>query len=180
MTNENLYDYGCRNLRFLLDIFRATGFTPQTFGLLTDNPHSTSTALRLQLNKDDMKISRAKQIVSTLGYELSIDNKEKKPPRPVDPRYKLVLPKTLQRNLERGYLSKKDRNKNLSFLLEFLSRNGITKSRLVQAVGLCPGAVLQWFHTDDMAISYLYKIEEAYDVDIIFIVSSKSEDEQER
>ena len=173
MSNYNLYaKYRCRNLRFLLDVFVATGHTPHTFSQITDNPRSTAAALRTQLNKDDMKVSRAKQIVSTLGYKLSIDIKEKNSPCQEALGYKLDLPKALKRNLERGFLQKEDRNKNLTFLLEFLSRNNISRRKLVQVVGLSPGAVQQWFRTDDIAISHLFKIEEAYDVEIVFTVST--------
>lgn len=103
MSNYNLYaKYRCKNLRFLLDVFVAIGHTPHTFSQMTDNPRSTASALRTQLNKDDMKASRAKEIVSILGYQLTIDIKEKTPPRQVTSAYQLILPKPLQRNLERG------------------------------------------------------------------------------
>lgn len=59
---KNLYTvFGCRNLRFLLDFFMATGLTPNSFGKLTDNPRSTVQALRDQLKKDDMKVSAPAQ-----------------------------------------------------------------------------------------------------------------------
>ena len=169
MSNYNLYaKYRCRYLRFLLDVFVATGHTPHTFSKMTDNPPSTASALRTQLNKDDMKASRAKEIVSVLGYQLTIDIKEKNPSSQSTPPYKLILPKSLQRNLERGYLPKKDRNKNLTFLHEFVSRCNISRRELSRRIGLSAGAIESWFRTDDIAISHLFKIEEAFDVEIVF------------
>ena len=161
----------CKNLRFLLDIFSATGHTPQTFGRLTHNPNSTSTSLRRQLHQDDMRVLKAKQVLTILGYQLEFEIKERTSLRQVDPRYKLVVPDDLRRNLERGYIEEKDRNKNLTFLLEFMARNNLSKYKLAQAVGLFPATVTQWFDTDDVSISYLFKIGEIYDAEIIFIVS---------
>lgn len=175
MSNENLYTTykKCKNLRFLLDIFSATGHTPQTFGRLTDKPNSTSTSLRRQLHQDDMRVLKAKQVLTILGYQLEFEIKERTSLRQVDPRYKLVVPDDLRRNLERGFIEEKDRNKNLTFLLEFMARNNLSKNKLAQAVGLFPAAVTQWFDTDDVSISYLFKIGEIYDAEIIFIVMPK-------
>lgn len=170
----NLYaKYGSRNLRFLLDILNATGHSPHSFGLLTDNPTSTSTALRKQLNSDDMKLTRAKEIVSTLGYQLSTEIREKNLPCQEALGYKLILPKTLQKNLEKGFLEKKDMNKNLTFLREFLSRNGIPKRELARAIELSPGAVETWFKNDDIAISHIFRIGEVYDAEVVFTIKSK-------
>ncbi|MBQ6578528.1 MAG: helix-turn-helix transcriptional regulator [Bacteroidales bacterium] len=157
----------------MLDILSATGYTPHTFSLMTDNPHSTASTLRLQLNKDDMKVSRALQIVSTLGYKLTIDIKEKDPSYQENPGYKLILPKNLQRNLERGFLPKKYRNKCLTFLLEFLSRNNISQRELARRLELSPGAVETWFRNDDLAISHLFRIKDVFDIEIVFTIISK-------
>ena len=173
-SNNNLYaKYHSRNLRFVLDILNATGYTPNTFGLLTDNPRSTASTLRMQLNKDDMKVSRAMQIVSTLGYKLTIDIKEKDPSYLENPGYKLILPEDLQRNLERGFLQEKYRNKCLTFLREFLSRNNISQRELARRLELSPGAVETWFRNDDLAISHLFRIKDVFDIEIVFTIISK-------
>lgn len=165
--------YGSGHLCFLLDILIATGHTPHSFGLLTDNPRSTSTALRKQLNNDDMKLSRAAEIVSILGYQLSTDIKEKNLPSPETLGYRLILPKTLQKNLEKGFLDKKHMNRKLSFLFEFISRNSIAKRELARELGLSPGAVETWFKNDDIAISHLFRIADMYDAEIVFTLKPK-------
>lgn len=99
MSNYNLYaKYRRRNLP--AGCLRRDGHTPHTFSQITDNPRSTAAALRTQLNKDEMNVSRAKQIVLTHGYKLSIGIKEKNPPCQEALGYKQVLPKALKRNLE--------------------------------------------------------------------------------
>ena len=165
--------YGCRNLKFLIDLFDAVGLTPHTFAQHTPNPTSTATALRLQLNNDDMKLSRAAEIVSILGYQLSTDIKEKNLPSPETLGYRLILPKTLQKNLEKGFLDKKHMNRKLSFLFEFISRNSIAKRELARELGLSPGAVETWFKNDDIAISHLFRIADMYDAEIVFTLKPK-------
>ena len=104
-----------------------------------------------------MKVSRAKQIVSTVGYKLDIEFNDKKNAVKEVLGYTLILPKKLQDNLEKGILKKEEQNKNLRFLKEFLSRNSISKRKLAKAIGMSAGAVETWFNTDDVAISYLYR-----------------------
>ncbi len=122
-----------------------------------------------------MKVSRAKQIVSTVGYKLDIEFNDKKNAVKEVLGYTLILPKKLQDNLEKGILKKEEQNKNLRFLKEFLSRNSISKRKLAKAIGMSAGAVETWFNTDDVAISYLYRIKEAYKVDISFIITEKGD-----
>lgn len=178
MSTHNLYAaYGCWHLRFLLDFFTATGLTPYSYSKLTDNPTSTAQALRTQLKRDDMKVSRAKEIVSTAGYKLDIEFKDDICAVKETPGYTLRLPENLRENLERGGLKKESQNKNLTFLKEFLSRNNISSRKLAQKIGMSAGAVETWFSTDDLAISYLYRIKDAFKVDISFIVSEKDSKE---
>ena len=174
MYSQNLYTYyDCKHLRFVLDALTATGLSPQSYGKLTDNPPSTSQALRVQLKQDDMKLSKAKQFVSTLGYDLTVDLLEKN--RTTSSDYKLILPEKLQQNLERGILEQEDKNKNLSFLLRFMSHNGITKRRLARVLEMSPGAINAWFRADDILISYLFKIKNVLQADIAFSISERDE-----
>lgn len=174
MSTHNLYaTYGCWHLRFLLDFFTATGLTPYSFSQLTDNPRSAAQALRMQLKKDDMKLSRAKQIVSIAGYKLDVEFNDKASATKETPGYSLILPDDLRENLERGVLKNGSQYKNLTFLKKFLSRNNLSYRKLAQKIGMSVGAVETWFCIDDMAISYLYRIKDAFQADISFIVSEK-------
>ena len=177
MSTHNLYaTYGCWHLRFLLDFFTATGLTPYSYSKLTDNPTSTAQALRMQLKKDDMKLSRAKLIVSIVGYKLDVEFKDKTSAIAETPGYTIILPDHLRENLERGALKKESRNKNLTFLKEFLARNNISSRNLAQRIGMSAGAVETWFSTDDVAISYLYRIKDVFQAEIFFVVSKRDDD----
>lgn len=178
MSTHNLYaTYGCWHLRFLLDFFTATGLTPYSFSQRTDNPRSTAQALRMQLKKDDMKLSRAKQIVSIAGYKLDVEFNDKASATKETPGYSLILPDDLRENLERGVLKNGSQYENLTFLKKFLSRNNLSYRKLAQKIGMSAGAVETWFCIDDMAISYLYRIKDAFQSDITFIVSEEDSGE---
>jgi len=63
----------------------------------------------------------------------------------------------------------------------FTLLQGVKKSnlilRLAQKIGVSAGAVETWFCIDDMAISYLYRIKDAFPSDITFIVSKEDSGE---
>ena len=171
-TNPSLYDtYNCRHLRFLLDLFTALNLTPYSFGQMTDNPLSTAQALRAQLKKDDMKISRAKTIVGMTGYRLRLSFKDETKMIQKVEDYTLTLPAELSENLTR----KKEASpyENLDFLHEFLQRRRISRRQLAQRIEVSPGAVETWFRADDCAISYLYRIKNSYDVELVFDIQTK-------
>ena len=171
--------YGCYNLRFLLDILAATRHTPKTFGKMTDKPASAAQTLRLQLKNDDMRLSKAKEVVSILtgGYELVVEFKDeydggREMPiaMPAEPSYyELILPEALRKNLARGTRMKKiDPRKNLAFLRSFLTYHGISQRALGKALGISGGAVETWLRRDDMAISYLFRIKDVYNLGLCF------------
>ncbi len=172
--------YGCYNLRFLLDILAATGHTPKTFGKMTDKPASAAQTLRLQLKNDDMRLSKAKEVVSILtgGYELVVEFKDGYDcvgldmpiamPEEVS-YYELILPEAIRKNLRRRTQVKKiDPRKNLAFLRSFLACYGISQRALAKAIGISGGAVETWLRRDDMAISYLFRIKDAYNMGLRF------------
>lgn len=157
--------YGCRNLKFLLDLFDALGLTPHTFAQLTPNPASTATALRLQLNKDDMKVSKARSIVDTIGYKLDIRFTDKVQPEQEDPAYLVHLPSDIKKT--------ENKYENLGFLMDFLKAHAVTQRGLADKIGMSPGAVFTWFKLDDIAISYLNRIKDVFDVNLEFSILPK-------
>ena len=159
--------YGCRNLKFLLDLFDAVELTPHTFAQLTPNPASTATALRLQLNKDDMKVSKARSIVDTIGYTLDIRFTDKIPTPDEDPSYIVHLPTEIKKH--------ESKYENLGFLMDFLKTHGISQRGLAEKIGMSPGAVFTWFKLDDVAISYLNQIKDAFDVKLEFNILPKQD-----
>ena len=195
LTSSDLYEvYGCKNLRFMLDIFTALNLTPYSFGQMTDNTLSSAQALRAQLKKDDMKISRAKQIVSIITegrYMLEIaftdENGAPMPPAPTGitieaPDYHLSLPKKLRENFRkrtRALKMKIDPRKNLAFLKFLLVQNDISQRGLARKIGLSAGAVETWFRRDDVAISHLFKIKEALGLGISFSLKACKKEKNE-
>lgn len=162
--------YECKNLKFLIDLFNALGETPSSYAQKTSNPESASTGLRNQLNADDMKLSKAKAIVDTLGYTLNVRLVPKLQPEIVeneDTSYIVRLPVEIKR---RQIQSKYE---NLDFLEEFVSSRNISKRELANKLNMSPGAIFTWFKTDDIAISYLSKIKDAFDVNLEFNILAK-------
>lgn len=40
-------------------------------------------------------------------------------------------------------------------------------------IGVSPGAVEAWLHSDDIAISYLFRIKEVFHVNLVFVIMEK-------
>lgn len=163
-------DYPGKNLKFLLALFDALGHTPGSYGRLTENPNSQSTVLRLQLKEDDMKISRARKIVDTLGYQLEIFFEEKhKPEIENDSSYIVKLPADIRK--AKG----ESKTPNLQFVADFMKSRKISKRKLAHDIKVSPGAVFTWFTSDDMAVSYLNRIKDTYDVNLQFVITKKND-----
>lgn len=117
-----------------------------------------------------MKLSKAKAIVDTLGYTLNVRLVPKLQPEIVeneDTSYIVRLPVEIKR---RQIQSKYE---NLDFLEEFVSSRNISKRELANKLNMSPGAIFTWFKTDDIAISYLSKIKDAFDVNLEFNILAK-------
>lgn len=163
--------YECNNLKFLIDLFDTLGETPASYSQKTPNPESTATGLRNQLNADDMKLSKAKAIVNTLGYELNVQLTPKPRPEIVnnkDKSYIVRLPVEIKKkeSVKSDYV-------NLDFLEEFIDSRNLSKRELAKKLNMSPGAIFTWFQTDDIAISYLNKIKDTFDVNLEFNILSK-------
>lgn len=161
-------DYNCKNLRFLIDLFDALGLSPNSYARLTPNPTSTAVGLRYQLNRDDMKVSKAREIVNTLGYKLDIrfTEKEEQEKTGNDTGYIVTLPESIHRPIESKY-------KNLAFLDEFMKKRKLSKRGFADEIKMSPGAVFTWFTLDDIAISYLNVIKDIYNVNLEFKILPK-------
>lgn len=163
--------YNCKNLRFLIEFFDALNETPHSYAQRTENPIATATALRLQLNKDDIKVSKARKIIRTYGYELDIRFSDKISIPVKDPSYIIRIPTELKGNSETA--KKESGLDNIAFLYEFMKSHNITQRGLAKDIDISPGAVFTWFKTDDLAVSYLTKIKNTYDVNLEFTILKK-------
>ena len=155
----------CKNLRFLTEVLSELKLTPETYGEYTSNPHSEAVQLRQNLTRDDMKVTRAYTILKNLGYNLEI---------------KLTKKEEEIKNYTLSFTRKEDntkskstelKNKNIAFLEEFMIKNNIGKTELARDIQVSPGAVFNWFKNDNISISYLYKIKEAYNIELEYIIT---------
>lgn len=159
----------CTNLRFLVDFFGAAGLTPASFSRLTANPNSTASALRRQLSPDvdDMQLSKAESIIESIGYKLEVSFHSETMSEMTtithgDGDYIVDLPSMIN-----TYTSKYPR---LGFLKCFMARRHITMSALAERIGMGPGAIHNWFQADDIRISHLIAIQQAYKLQINFTI----------
>lgn len=173
MEMNRILRWRCVNLKFLSDFFVEARLTPESYSRYTANPHSTATSLRLQLHKDDMKLSKASEIFANLGYELDVHFEEKKQDK-----------LRMKRFENDGYIvtlpvinvQYKCKYQRLGFLEAFMHAKHLPFREFAKSIGLSAGAVAAWFHADDVRISHLMRIKEVYDLKIIFtIVPAKSE-----
>ena len=159
-----------KRLRFILDVFHALQLTPNSYARLTPTPASTSSILRAQLNADDMKVSKAKEIFSNLGLLLGIEFVDKEPPKETG--YTITIPEEILRRKDE-LMQEKYNYENIGFLWKFMQERNLSKRQLSRDIGLTAGAVFTWFKSDDIAISHLYTIKDAYGVELHFSVKTK-------
>lgn len=150
--------YQCKNLKFLIEFFQAINLTPHSYSKLTDNPASTASSLRLQLNQDDMKLSKAQQVIDTCGFMLDIRLTEKEKEENTDSSYIVQIP------IETKYAE----HRRLDFLRTFMSTRALTQRQLASDLGVANGTVFTWFTIDDISISYLNKIKDTYNANLVF------------
>ena len=176
LRNDLYKTYKCQRLKFILDFFSALNLNPNSWSLLTENPVSASTALRLQLNNDDMKVSRAKKIVETTGFELDIRIVDKEAPTSLqEDNYVLTLPAGLRERFEKNRKDTKEFYRNIGFLYEFMQRHNLSRYKMAKDLDISAGAINAWFRADDVLISYLFMIKETYGAEIIFSVREKTD-----
>lgn len=162
--------YGTKNLRFITDLLDALGHTPHSYANLTDNPSSTSTSLRIFLHRDDIKVSKAKTIVDTLGYMLIIRLYDRLPEIAASPdrNYVVKIPKEIDQATQGN-----SKYPNLGFLDDYMKRHKLSRRGLAEKLQLSPGAVFTWFKQDDIAVSYLNKIKDTFDAVLEFNIRKK-------
>lgn len=89
----------------------------------------------------------AQKIVNLIGYDMQID---------------LVKERTGNVVVDIENPAGKEGVQRLSFLLLAMSRHWIERKALAEALRLNYTAVNRWFHVDDIAVSYIYKIADLY------------------
>lgn len=139
-----------KRLQFLLSLMELRGVSKHELArMMGVSPQNIFTYFK----RDDMKFSYAQEMASRLGYDLS---------------YRLEKEGTESRDvvLDIEGLVGKDGLQRLAFLRVAMSQYGIERKKLAEQLELNYTGVNRWFKVDDIAISYLYKIAELYDLKV--------------
>ena len=153
------------NLKFLLEFMKYLGVTAEDYGKMGA---TSAQALRLQLRNDDMKVSKAKEIVRTLGYKLEIELLEKEVKEDTEETYAVILPKEKVPTAYKSY-----RLKNIPFLDEWMEKRRLSQRKMGELLNCSSGAVESWIKTDDMPISYVNKMKEALNLRVKYEITKE-------
>lgn len=164
---KGFYDqYRGKNLKFIIDLLTALNIGPQEFGTIAGQRNNYSTQLRSSLIADDMKLSKAKRLLSYIGYGFTVKmyiERTVKAPDETD-NVLVRLPEKLKLELV------KDDGKQLFFLKEFMAENKLSQQKLAEAIGVTQPCIKQWFKGDDIRISYITRIKETYGAKVEYTI----------
>lgn len=147
-----------KRLQFLESLMAAIGVSkPELAHLMRMTPQN----IFAYFKRDDMRLSCAMQIVDRLGYELSFSLDRENPSSPL-----CVVEIELSQD--------QDNVGRLAFLRVAMKKYGITRKDIADRLGLNYTGVNRWFFIDDMAISYIFKIAELYDLKVRTTIKPKS------
>ena len=167
-------DYPAQNLRFLVELMSEMNLTLKDYEKATGK---TSVGLGHLLRNDDMKLSKAEEVLDAFGYSLEVrldelERKEDTIEIKAGDSYSVIMPA----NKNKGNAEDNpDRIVRLRFLKDMMRRRRITQKELTENIGSTHGAVIGWMKTDDIYISYLNKIKDAFNLRLQFIIKPKEE-----
>lgn len=149
-----------KNLQFLHSLLAMTCTNKHELARLME---TTPQNIFTYLKRDDMKLSYAQQIADKLGYKLvfSFENDAVNAGNIVISIDSMVGSQGLNR---------------LAFLQVAMKLNGIERKKLAEQLGLNYTGVNRWFKVDDIAISYLFKIAELYNLKVCIKAEKKKEE----
>ena len=138
------------NLQFLQSLLEASGVSKARLaGMMGCSTQNLFTYFK----RDDMRLTTALEIASLLGYTLSFSLEKDRASTSnviVD-----IEPLVGQGGLKR-----------LAFLRIAMGLYGIERKKLAEQLGISYNGVNRWFHVDDIAISYIFKIAKLYDLKV--------------
>ena len=138
------------NLQFLHSLLEASGVSKARLaGMMGGSTQNLFTYFK----RDDMRLTTALEIASLLGYTLSFSLEKDRASTSnviVD-----IEPLVGQGGLKR-----------LAFLRIAMGLYGIERKKLAEQLGISYNGVNRWFHVDDIAISYIFKIAKLYDLKV--------------
>lgn len=113
------------------------------------------------LTKDDAKISSIYRFFEAFGYDIIFDYEKKRRTATAD------ISIEIRRETSRG-------EKNLTFLDEGLKRYKVNRAELLKKLQLSATTLCYWLNSDDIFISYIYKIAEASDLMVKVTIRPKA------
>lgn len=113
------------------------------------------------LTKDDAKISSINKFFEAFGYEIIFDLEKKRKASTAD------ITIEIKREISKG-------EKNLTFLDEGLKRYKVNRAELLKKLQLSATTLCYWMNSDDIFISYVYKIAEASDLTVKVMIRPKA------
>lgn len=112
------------------------------------------------LTKDDAKISSIYKFFDAFGYEIIFSLEKNRKAAAAN------ISIEIRREIAKG-------EKNLSFLDEGLKRYKINRAELLKKLQLSATTLCYWLNSDDIFISYVYKIAEASDLTVNVLIRPK-------
>ena len=201
-VRDHYKQFAAKNLAFLIAFFKALNMSPQDYGRVVANQELAKTArtgssmmvstkrhpgnrkwrgvvnnyatqLRTPLKKDNMKLSKAQEILGHFGLTVKVSLYMPGRPKgqPADPNYRVNIPE--------GYTVSAppmEDDSEVAFLKRFMIENSLSQEELGRAVGFTHGAVRNWLNSDDIMISHIISIKEYYGAIVEFdIIPLKDE-----
>jgi len=151
-------DANGKRLQFLLSFMESNGIgkndLARTMGVSAQN-------IFTYFKRDSMKLSYAQEIFSRYGYTLSfaLEKEQQSTDAVIIDIQPLVSPGGLKR---------------LAFLRVAFALYGINRKTLAEALDLNLAGVNRWFHVDDIAIAYIFKIAELYGLKVRITATPKN------
>lgn len=165
--NQGIYKSGewdVKNLRFLADFMRLSGNTTTT---LAQKVGIGRQAIYNYFKRDDMSIQMIYKIIESNGCKIRFIMER---PEPADSDVIIRLNNYFLKNLPEGIKFGK-----LYFVNLAMQRYLITAKDICEKLGCARSTVSAWFTTDNMMISYVYRICEAFDLKLKIEITPKDE-----
>lgn len=157
---------GYRRLQFIVDV---VGLNNLGYDDVAAKLGLTKPTIYSCIREDDMSLSRAEDICELLGFDLHFsfvipnDNSE----YVIDGKH--IVPD------KKG----KFRLRRLAFLSSFLKARGVTQYTLGEKLGLAGSTVAAWFQRDDIKISRLFQIADAYGYSVRVDIENHVDEDEE-
>lgn len=147
--SEN-YKTGQWDLKYLQFVHAFIGQTGKTLEQIADEAGITRQTIYHWFNKDDAKISSIINFIEKCGYKITFSLK------PADNKVGDALV-----TINRKEVPETTGTKRLSFLNDAFNIYNISKKDTAKELGIGYTALYYWFKSDDVFISYVYKMAES-------------------